>query len=80
MTPIEKLDELAMTVEQNNALERVYERHVKESEHPKFKGLSYYDWLVTYTHRATYDHCIMAATPNPFSPWLGIETDGYTHS
>ena len=80
MTPIEKLDELAMTVEQNNALERVYERHVKESEHPKFKGLSYYDWLVTYAHRATYDHCIMAATPNPFSPWLGIESNGHTHS
>ena len=77
ITPLEKLTELLPTDEQDKALVKVFEQHVLDSQHPDFAYLTYTDWIVKHVHKASYDDCIMAAVPNM---WLGIETDGYTHS
>ena len=77
MTTTEKLEQLKMTPEQDKALIKVFERHVRDSEHPDFANLAFNDWVVKDVFKAPFDDCIMAAVPHM---WLGIETDGYTHS
>ena len=77
ITPVKKLLELSPTDEQDKALRRVFERHVLDSQHPDFAYMTFTDWIVKHVHKASYDDCIMAAVPNM---WLGIETNGYTHS
>ena len=61
---------------QKDALVRVFERHVRDSDHGDFKNLGFIDWVERDVHPAFSD-CIMAAVPNMI---LGIEPDGYTHS
>ena len=80
LPPVKKLLELSPTDEQDKALRRVFERHVLDSQHPDFAYISFTDWIVKHVHKASYDDCIMVKIPNPFSPTLGIETDGHTHS
>ena len=80
ITPLEKLTELLPTDEQDKALVKVFEQHVLDSQHPDFAYISFTDWIVKHVHKASYDDCIMVKIPNPFSPTLGIETDGHTHS
>jgi hypothetical protein len=77
ITPVKKLTELSPTPEQDKALVRVFEQHVLDSQHPDFAYTTFTDWIVKDVHKAVYDDCIMAAVPNM---WLGIETNGYTHS
>ena len=61
---------------QKDALVRVFERHVRDSDHGDFKNLGFIDWVERDVHPAFSD-CIMVAVPNMM---LGIEPDGYTHS
>jgi hypothetical protein len=61
---------------QKDALVRVFERHVRDSDHGDFKNLGFIDWVERDVHPAFSD-CIMVAVPNMI---LGIEPDGYTHS
>jgi len=61
---------------QKDALVRVFERHVRDSDHGDFKNLGFIDWVERDVHLAFSD-CIMAMVPNMT---LGIETDGHTHS
>jgi hypothetical protein len=77
ITPVKKLEELSPTPEQDKALVRVFEQHVLDSQHPDFAYMTFTDWVVKDVHKAMYDDCIMAAVPNM---WLGIETNGHTHS
>ena len=77
ITPVKKLEQLSPTPEQDKALVKVFEQHVLDSQHPDFAYLTFTDWGVKDVHKAMYDDCIMAAVPDM---WLGIETDGYTHS
>ena len=77
ITPVKKLTELSPTPEQDKALVRVFEQHVLDSQHPDFAYMTFTVWIVKDVHKAVYDDCIMAAVPNM---WLGIETNGYTHS
>ena len=77
ITPVKKLEELSPTPEQDEALVKVYEIHVLDSQHPDFAYITFTDWVVKHVSKASYDDCIMAAIPNM---WLGIETNGYTHS
>ena len=77
ITPVKKLEQLSPTPEQDKALVKVFEQHVLDSQHPGFAYLTFTDWIVKDVHKAIMDDCIMAAVPNM---WLGIETDGYTHS
>ena len=77
ITPVKKLTELSPTPEQDKALVRVFEQHVLDSQHPDFAYMTFTDWIAKDVHKAVYDDCIMAAVPNM---WLGIETNGYTHS
>ena len=80
MTPLEKLEELLPTDEQDKALVKVYETHVLDSQDPDFAYMTFTDWIVKHVSKAGYDDCIIAKVPNPLAPELGIETDGYTHS
>tara|TARA_R100000315_G_C5080617_1_gene46701 strand:- start:57 stop:299 length:243 start_codon:yes stop_codon:yes gene_type:complete len=77
ITPVEKLEQLSPTPEQDEALVKVFEQHILDSQHPDFAYLTYTDWIVKHVHKAIMDDCIMAAVPNM---WLGIETNGLTHS
>jgi len=77
ITPVKKLEQLSPTPEQDKALVKVFEQHVLDSQNPDFAYLTFTDWVVKDVHKAMYDDCIMAAVPDM---WLGIETDGYTHS
>jgi hypothetical protein len=61
---------------QKDALVKVFERHVRDSDHGDFKNLGFIDWVTRDVHPAFSD-CIMVAVPNMM---LGIEPDGYTHS
>ena len=61
MTTTEKLEQLKMTPEQDKALIRVFERHVRDSEHPDFANLAFNDWVVKDVFKAPSDDCIMAA-------------------
>lgn len=78
--PVEKLEQLDPTDEQEEALGKVFEQHVLDSQHPDFKYMTFTDWIVKHVSKASYDDCIIAKVPNPLAPELGIETDGYTHS
>ena len=61
---------------QKDALVRVFERHVRDSDHGDFKNLGFIDWVERDVH-PSFSDCIMVAVPNMM---LGIEPDGYTHS
>jgi len=58
-----------MTSEQETALRRVYERHQLEADFERFKASA--------TPLLGGDGCLMVQVG---SMWLGIETDGHTHS
>jgi len=77
MTPVEKLAALELSPEQDKALKKVFQQHVLDSQHPDFAHMTFSDWVVKHVHKAFFDDCIMTAVPNM---WLGIETNGYTHS
>ena len=80
ITPVEKLEQLNPTDEQDEALKRVFEQHILDSQDPDFAYITFTDWIVKHVSKASYDDCIIAKVPNPLAPELGIETDGYTHS
>ena len=80
MTPLEKLEELLPTDEQDKALVKVFEQQVLDSQHPDFKYMTFTDWSVKHVSKASYDDCIIAKVPNPLAPELGIETNGHIHS
>ncbi len=58
-----------MTKEQETALRRVHERHQVEADFDTFKASA--------SPLLGGDGCLMVQVG---SMWLGIETDGYTHS
>ena len=64
------------TKQQKDALVRIFEKHVRDSNHENFKNLGFIEWVERDVHIAFSD-CIMAMVPNMM---LGIEVDGYTHS
>ena len=80
MTPLEKLEELLPTDEQDKALVKGVEEQVVDRQHPDFKYMTFTDWIVKHVSKASYDDCIIAKVPNPLAPELGIETNGHIHS
>jgi|TARA_Y100000052_G_C2898681_1_gene55374 hypothetical protein len=77
ITPLEKLTELSPTPEQDEALVKVFEQQVLDSQHPDFAEMTFTDWIVKHVFKASYDDCIMADVPYMC---IGIETNGYTHT
>jgi hypothetical protein len=58
---------MILTREQRVALKRVFDRHIEGVSYRAFRATVQMGW-----------DCIMVQTPTGM--WLGIETDGYTHS
>ena len=71
------INETKITLEQSASLKRVFERHVRDSDHAGFANLGFLDWLERDVIKLHYDDCLLAAVPGMF---IGIERDGYSHT
>ncbi len=65
------------TSEQSTALVRIFERHVRDSEHGDFKNLGFLDWIKRDVIRSHAMDCLLATVPGMT---IGIETDGLSHT
>ena len=63
--------------DQQTAIRRIFERHVRDSDHPDFKNLGFADWGRRDVVKLWFDDCAMATVPDM---QIGIETDGYSHT
>ena len=61
---------MILTKQQRQALKRVWERHVKGK-------LTYRDFRKEVQGTICMDSCVMVPAAGM---WIGIETDGYTHT
>ncbi len=67
-----------VTPEQSKALVRIFEWHVRDSEHGDFKNVGFMDWVKRDVIQLEYmDNCLLAAVPGMT---IGIEVDGYSHT
>ena len=62
---------------QQTAIRRIFERHVRDSDHPDFKNLGFADWVRRDVVKLWFADCAMATVPDM---QIGIETDGYSHT
>ena len=71
------LNETKITTEQSASLVRVFERHVRDTDHPDFSNMGFVGWVQRDVIALHYDDCLLAAVPDMF---IGIERDGYSHT
>ena len=72
------IDHLAQfTAEQQTALVRIFCRHVRDTDHPLFKGVGFVDWVARDCYASRLNDCAMATVPDMT---IGIERDGYAHT
>ena len=72
------IDHLAkFTTPQQSALKRIFEQHVRDTDHPDFKNMGFVDWVQQECTPQHFDECVMVSVPNMF---IGIERDGYAHT
>jgi len=65
------------TRKQREALKAIWQKHIVGNENAPIELLSYLTWRRKCVHFDTLNGCIMA---HALTMWLGVETDGYTHS
>ncbi len=65
------------TRQQAASLVRVFEQHVRDTNHAGFVNLGFLDWIDRDVIKLHYDDCLLAAVPDMF---IGIERDGYSHT
>ena len=66
------------TPEQSTALVRIFERHVRDSEHGDYKNVGFLDWIKRDVIQLEYlDNCLLATVPGMT---IGIEIDGLSHT
>jgi len=65
------------TREQSASLVRVFEQHVRDTDHAGFVNTGFLDWIERDVIKLHYDDCLLAAVPDMF---IGIERDGYSHT
>tara|TARA_R100001443_G_scaffold92144_1_gene98855 strand:- start:163 stop:381 length:219 start_codon:yes stop_codon:yes gene_type:complete len=64
-----------LTPEQSASLVRVFERHVRDTDHGDFKNVGFLDWIKRDVIQLDYlDNCLLATVPGMT---IGIEVDGY---
>jgi len=63
--------------EQQTAIRRIFERHVRDTDHPDFKNLGFADWVTRDVVMLWFDDTAMATVPGMS---IGIEVDGYSHT
>tara|TARA_R100000654_G_scaffold18481_1_gene38467 strand:- start:560 stop:769 length:210 start_codon:yes stop_codon:yes gene_type:complete len=67
-----------LTPEQSASLVRVFERHVRDTDHGDFKNVGFLDWIKRDVIQLDYlDNCLLATVPGMT---IGIEVDGYSHT
>jgi len=72
------IDHLAQfTTDQQAALVRIFCRHVRDTEHPLYRGVGFVDWVARDCYALHFDGCAMANVPDMV---IGIERDGYAHT
>ena len=62
---------------QQTAIRRIFERHVRDTDHPDFKNLGFADWVTRDVVMLWFDDTAMATVPGMS---IGIEVDGYSHT
>ena len=62
---------------QQTAIRRIFERHVRDADHPDFKNLGFADWVCRDVVMLWFDDTAMATVPGMS---IGIEADGYSHT
>jgi len=71
------LNETKITPEQSASLVRVFEWHVRDTDHGDFKNLGFVDWVKRDVVKLHFDNCLLATVPGMS---IGIEVDGYSHT
>ena len=72
------IDHLAQfTTDQQSALVRIFCRHVRDTDHPLYKGVGFVDWVARDCYALHFDDCAMCNVPDMT---IGIERDGYAHT
>ncbi len=66
-----------ISLPQVDALIRIFERHVRDSDHGDFKNLGFLDWVKRDVVRSHAMDCLLATVPGMT---IGIEVDGYSHT
>ena len=70
----EFIDHLAQfTAAQQCALVRIFCRHIRDTDHPLYKGVGFVDWVARDCYVLHFDGCAMANVPHMT---IGIERDG----
>ena len=65
------------TDKQRMSLLRIYNQHVRDTDHPYYKGMNFTDWVALDCTVLHFDYCAMANVPHMT---VGIERDGYAHT